>query len=63
MLSRLNWQEHSTRRDWTLVILGALLWVLLYSNLQLASDWVTYSLLGLDPASHFGSALNFFLYD
>jgi uncharacterized membrane protein YraQ (UPF0718 family) len=39
------------------------LWALLYTNLQRGADWLTYTLLGLDPASHFGTALNFFLYD
>ncbi len=63
MLSRLPWQEPSPRRAWSLVILSALLWVLLYANLQAAADLITYRLLGLDPASPSGSALNFFLYD
>ncbi len=63
MLARLHWQDPSPRRDWALAMLGALLWLLLYANLQAAADWVTYRLLGLDPASAFGAALNFFLYD
>lgn len=45
------------------MLLLALLWVFLYSNLQRAADWITYTLLRLDPQSHFGAALNFFLYD
>jgi len=65
MLSHLHlsWQERSTRRDAVLVALLALLWVAAYSNLQRLADWLTYTLLGLDPASHFGAALNFFVYD
>ncbi len=31
--------------------------------LQLAVDWLTYSLINLDPASHWAKALNFFIYD
>lgn len=27
------------------------------------ADWLVYSLFGLDPASHLGSAVNFFFYD
>jgi uncharacterized protein len=60
---RLPWQEHSTRRDAALVLLLALLWVFAYSNLQGVANWLTYTLLGLDPESDLGTALNFFLYD
>ncbi len=65
MLSHLHLPrlEPSTRRDVGFVLLLALLWVFFYANLQLAADWLTYTLLGLDPASRFGAALNFFLYD
>ncbi len=31
--------------------------------LQLLSDWLTYTVLGLDPDSSIGAAVNFFLYD
>ena len=31
--------------------------------LQLLADWLTYTLLGLDPESSIGAAVNFFLYD
>jgi uncharacterized protein len=31
--------------------------------LQLLSDWITYAVLGLDPKSQLGAAVNFFLFD
>ena len=31
--------------------------------LQEFADYVTYSLIGLEPSSHLGSAVNFFIYD
>ncbi|MBW2972755.1 permease, partial [Candidatus Woesearchaeota archaeon] len=31
--------------------------------LQQIVDWLTYSIIGLDPASRLGESLNFFLYD
>lgn len=46
-----------------IVAVLAVLWLILYNSTAAFADWLTYSLLGLDPASHVGSALNFFLYD
>ena len=31
--------------------------------MQIFADWLVYGLLGLDPKSTFGEALNFFVYD
>jgi len=42
---------------------AAIAWILVYQALPAAADYVTYQLLGLDPASHLGSAVGFFLYD
>lgn len=53
----------TTRRDFGLFALFALLWWIAFSNLQPAVDFVTYHLLRLSAADHFGGALNFFLYD
>ncbi|AMK10031.1 permease [Pseudodesulfovibrio indicus] len=44
-----------------LLALGA--WYALYSQLLPFSEWFAYALLGLDPASHLGSAVQFFVYD
>lgn len=41
----------------------AVLWFIIYQNLQPIADWLTYSLLGLNPATEIGQALNFFIYD
>lgn len=40
-----------------MVVLG------LYSRLQAIADWVTYSLFNLNPESHLGVSVNFFMYD
>ena len=47
------------------IIVGvvAVVWLMLYNNLQPIADWLTYSLLGLSPDSQLGEALNFFIYD
>ncbi len=55
--------EPSTRRDFGIVALVLVLWWIAFSNLPAVVDFVTYTLLGLSPDDHFGSALNFFLYD
>lgn len=51
------------RRPFALVALLTLAGVVIYANLQPIADWLTYTLLGLDPASALGAALNFFIYD
>ncbi len=63
MEQQLSPQTHAMRR-W-LVGLGfaAVVWTALFSQLQPIADGLTYGVLGLDPASAFGSALNFFVYD
>ena len=42
---------------------GLLAWYLLYAQLLPFSNWLTYSLIGLSPESHLGSAVQFFVYD
>jgi uncharacterized protein len=52
--------------EWRLaaVLAGALAaWILAYQFIQPASEWVSYTALGLSPVSHLGSAIAFFLYD
>lgn len=51
------------RRMFLLVGLLAVVWVVLYNNLQAIADWLTYTLLGLSPETALGASLNFFLYD
>lgn len=55
--------EQTPLRDFGLVVLALVLWWIVFSNLQIAADFVTYRLLGLNADDHLGSALNFFLYD
>jgi uncharacterized protein len=45
------------------LFVAAVLWVAAYAVLPAAADYVAYGLLRLDPASHLGSAVGFFLYD
>jgi uncharacterized membrane protein YraQ (UPF0718 family) len=39
------------------------LWLILWNLLQPLADWLTYTVMGLPPDSHFGQSVNFFLYD
>ncbi|WP_165174611.1 permease [Desulfovibrio sp. ZJ369] len=41
----------------------AALWWLVYSSVLPASHWLVFKVLGLDPDSHWGLSLEFFLYD
>lgn len=42
---------------------AGVLWVVAYSVLPELANYITYGLLGLDPATPLGSAIGFFLYD
>jgi len=46
-----------------LLAAAAVVWVLLYQALPGISDYISFHILGLDPASHLGSAVDFFLLD
>jgi uncharacterized protein len=46
-----------------LLVLGLAAWTALYLVVQPLSEWVTFRLLGLSPASHLGESVAFFLYD
>lgn len=46
-----------------LVVLLALVWLFLWQRLQPLADWLTYSLIGLQPETRLGESVNFFLYD
>jgi len=59
-------QLKPTREDQrSFIIVGvlAILWVIVYSNLQPIADWITYTLLNFSHESRLGEALNFFIYD
>jgi uncharacterized membrane protein YraQ (UPF0718 family) len=55
--------EPNSRRDGVLLALAAVAWVLVYSSLPEIAAFVTFSLLGLDPASQIGQSVVFFVYD
>jgi uncharacterized membrane protein YraQ (UPF0718 family) len=46
-----------------LVLITAVLWFLIWQQLQNLADWLTYTVIGLPPNSHLGESLNFFFYD
>jgi len=46
-----------------IVALLAVVWWVVYNNLQPVADWLTFGLLRLDPASNLGESVAFFLYD
>jgi uncharacterized membrane protein YraQ (UPF0718 family) len=53
----------TNRRAFGVLAVLAVVWLLLYTNLQRFADWLTYSLLPLGRDSRLGHALNFFAYD
>ncbi len=58
--------EPGRRAAWLQLLLGVValgVWYALYSQLLPFADWFAYSLLGLSPESHLGSAVQFFVYD
>ncbi len=55
-----------TRQGWRLPALAlgaAVLWIILWGQLQNLADWLTYDLIGLTPGMHLAESVNFFLYD
>lgn len=51
------------RRMWCVSAAALLLWVLLYSQLERFADWLSFGVLSLQPRSHLGEAVRFFVYD
>ena len=47
----------------TLVLATAVLWYLIWLQLQNLANWLTYTVIGLSPHSKLGESLNFFFYD
>jgi len=58
-LPRIN----TDRRAFVLVGGLAVIWLILYNNLQPVADWITYTVLNFSHESRLGEALNFFIYD
>lgn len=58
--------EQKPKQSWqlpALVIALAIIWWLIWGQLQNIADWLTYSLIGLQPDTHLAESVNFFLYD
>lgn len=54
------------RPNWQLPLLvgvTAVIWLLVWGQLQNLADWLSYSLLGLSADTRLGESVNFFLYD
>lgn len=45
------------------VVATAVVWLLLWSQLQNLADWLTYTVIGLSAETRLGESVNFFLYD
>ncbi|MBZ0318030.1 MAG: permease [Anaerolineae bacterium] len=55
--------QRTERGVWAVVLASAVIWWLVFNQLQAIADLITYDALGLDEHSHFGQSLNFFVYD
>ena len=56
----------SQKSQWrlpTLVLGVAVVWILLWGQLQNLADWLSYTLMGLQHDTRLGESVNFFLYD
>ena len=54
------------KQGWQLPALtvgAAVLWIILWGQLQNLADWLTYQVIGLKPGTHLAESVNFFLYD
>ncbi len=54
------------RSPWQLpaLVLGlAIIWIVVWGQLQNLADWLSYSVIGLSPDTRLGESVNFFLYD
>jgi uncharacterized protein len=63
---KISYTQHQPKQGWQLpllVLATAVLWLLLWQQLQAFADWLTYTVLGLSPLSRLGQSLNFFFYD
>lgn len=54
---------HEDQRSFFIVGILAIIWVIVYNNLQSIADWITYTLLNMNHESPIGESLNFFIYD
>ena len=50
-------------RRWFVLPPLLVIWVIAYRVLKPAAEWLTYQLIGLDPATRLGQAVAFFVYD
>ena len=63
---KISLAPHKPKQSWqlpALVLVIGIIWYLVWQQLQNLADWLTYSVIGLQPDSHLGESLNFFFYD
>jgi hypothetical protein len=51
------------RRHVLLSVIALAAWYLIYRELSAVSEWLAFSLLGLNKSNHFGSAVQFLLFE
>jgi uncharacterized membrane protein YraQ (UPF0718 family) len=55
-----GWQAN---RVWLLLGVLAVVWWIIWDNLERTANWLTFDVIGLAPGTALGDALAFFLYD
>ena len=63
---KMSYTPERPKQSWqlpSLVLATAVLWYLVWLQLQNFADWLTYTVLSLPPHSRLGESLNFFFYD
>lgn len=63
---KISYAPEQPKQSWQLpllVLATAVLWYLVWQQLQNLADWLTYNVIGLQPDSQLGESLNFFFYD
>ena len=63
MTAELRAAKRGQGRLWVSLAGAAVAWVVLYAANQPLWDWLLFDRLGLDPDTHWGSAVEFFFYD
>lgn len=55
--------SHSEKRNYIILVFAAILWLIAYNLIQPLANWISFEALRLDPVSHLGESVAFFLYD
>ena len=55
-------QTNNKRKLWLPVILQSI-WLLIYSNLQQVTDWLVYTVIGMEKGTHLTESVRFFIFE